>query len=85
MIRQNFPGGSDGKAAASVWETGVRSLGGEDPLEKEMATHPSILARKISWTEESGRPQSTRSYRVRHGNEVHACVRVHTYTHTLGF
>ena len=46
MIRQNFPGGSDGKAAASVWETGVRSLDGEDLLEKEMETHFSILAWK---------------------------------------
>ena len=33
-------------------ETQVRSLGGEDPLEKEMATHPSILAWRIPWTEE---------------------------------
>ena len=36
----------------------VRSLGGEDPLEKEMATHSSILAWKIPWTEESGGLQS---------------------------
>ena len=35
-------------------ETWVRSLGREDPLEKEMATHPSILAWRISWTEEPG-------------------------------
>ena len=39
-------------------ETQVRSLGQEDPLEKEMATHSSALAWKISWTEESGRLQS---------------------------
>ena len=37
----------------------VRSLGGEDPLEKEMATHSSIFAWKIPWTEEPGRLQST--------------------------
>ena len=37
-----------------VQETWVRSLGGEDPLEEEMATHSSILARKISWTAEHG-------------------------------
>ena len=37
---------------------GVRSLNQEDPLEKEMATHSSILAWKISWTEEPGRLQS---------------------------
>ena len=35
-----------------MWETWVRSLGGEDPLEKEMATHSSTLAWKIPWTEE---------------------------------
>ena len=39
-------------------ETQVRSLGGEDPLEKEMAMHSSILAWKISWTEEPGGLQS---------------------------
>ena len=39
-------------------ETQVWSLGQEDPLEKEMATHPSILAWRIPWTEEPGRPQS---------------------------
>ena len=48
---RGFPGGSDGKESA-VWETGVQSLGLEDPLEKEMATYSSILAWKIPWTEE---------------------------------
>ena len=38
-----------------MWETLVRSLGWEDPLEKEMATHSSILALKIPWTDEPGR------------------------------
>ena len=38
----------------AMWETWVRSLGWEDPLEKEMATHSSILAWKIPWTEEPG-------------------------------
>ena len=42
-----------------MWETWVRSLGWEDPLEKEMVTHSSILAWKISWTEKPGRLQST--------------------------
>ena len=46
--------------------TWVRSLGGEDPLEKEMATHSSILAWRIPWTEEPGRLQSTGSQRVGH-------------------
>ena len=42
-----------------MWETWVRSLGWEDPLEKEMATHSSILAWRIPWTEELGGLQST--------------------------
>ena len=42
-------------------ETEVRSLGGDEPLEKEMATHSSILASKITWTEESGGLQPMRS------------------------
>ena len=41
-----------------IQETEVRSLGQEDPLEKEMATHCSVLAWEISWTEEPGRLQS---------------------------
>jgi len=49
-----------------MWETRVGSLGGEDPLEKEMATHSNILAWKISWTDEPGRLQSMGSQRVRH-------------------
>ena len=47
-----------------VRETGVRSLGWEDPLEKEMATHSSTLAWKIPWTEEPGGLQSIGSQRV---------------------
>ena len=47
-------------------ETLVQSLGGEDPLVKEMATHSSILAWRIPWMEESGRLQSTGLQRVRH-------------------
>ena len=50
----------------AVQETQVRSLGWEDPLEKEMATHSSILAWKTSWTEEPGGLQSMGSQRVRH-------------------
>ena len=46
-------------------ETRVRSLGWEDPLEKEMGTHSSILAWKILWTEETGELQSMGSQRVR--------------------
>ena len=47
-------------------DTWVRSVGWEDPLEEEMATHSSILARKIPWTEESGGLQSMESQRVGH-------------------
>ena len=49
-----------------VQETQVRSLGGEDPLEKEMANHSSILAWKIPWTEDPGRLQSMGLQRVGH-------------------
>ena len=42
------------KRLPAVWETWVRSLGWEDPLEKEMASHSSILAWRIPWTEELG-------------------------------
>ena len=54
------------KHLPAVWETLVRSLGGEDTLEKEMATRSSILAWKIPWTEEPGGLQSTGSQRVGH-------------------
>ena len=47
-----------------MWEAWVRSLGQEDPLEKEMATHSSILAWRIPWTEEPGGLQSMGSQRV---------------------
>ena len=49
-----------------MWETGVQSLGREDPLEKETATHSSTIAWKIPWTEELGRLQSMGSQRVGH-------------------
>ena len=45
----------------AIQETCVRSLGGEDPLEKGMATHSSVLAWRIPWTEEPGSLQSTGS------------------------
>ena len=54
------------KRLPAMRETWVRSLGGEDPLEKEMATHSSFLAWKIPWREEPGRLQSVGSQRVRH-------------------
>ena len=54
------------KHLPAIRETWVRSLGWEDPLEKEMATHSSTLAWKIPWTEKPGRLQSMGSQRVRH-------------------
>ena len=54
------------KRLSSVQETRVQSLGWEDPLEKEMATHSSTLAWKIPWSEEPGRLQSMGSQRVGH-------------------
>ena len=49
-----------------MWETQVQSLDWEDTLEKEMATHSSILAWRIPWTEETGGLQSIGSHRVRY-------------------
>ena len=54
------------KNPPAMGETWVQSLGREDPLEKEMATHSSILAWEIPWTEEPGGLQSMGSQRVRH-------------------
>ena len=67
-----FPGGSEVKA--STW---VRSLGREDPLEKEMATHFSTLAWKIPWAEEPGGLQST-------GSQSRTLLSDFTFTFTLG-
>ena len=53
-----FPGGSEVKNLLAMQETQVQSLGWEDPLEKQMTTHSSILAWKIPWTEEPGGLQS---------------------------
>ena len=54
------------KRLSTMWETWVRSLGREDPLEKEMAIHSSTIAWKIPWIEEPGRLQSMGSQRVGH-------------------
>jgi len=54
------------KCLPPMWETWVRSVGQEDPLEKEMATHSSILAWRIPWMEEPDRLQSMGSQRVGH-------------------
>ena len=52
------------KRLSTMWETWVPSLGREDPLEKEMATHSSILAWRVPWMEEPGGLQSMESQRV---------------------
>ena len=54
------------KSLPAMQETQVQFLGREDPLEKDMATHSSILAWEIPWTEEPGRIQSMGSQRVGH-------------------
>ena len=64
-----FPGRSEVKnqpATQELQEMQIRSLGREDALEKGMATHFSILAWRIPWTEEPGGLQSIGSQRVRH-------------------
>ena len=57
------------KNLPAVWKTQVRCLCQDDPLEKEMATHSSILAWRIPWTEEPGGLQSMGSQRVRHNRD----------------
>ena len=64
------------KNLPAMQDTWVQSLGQEDPLEKEMATHPSILAYRIPWIEQSSRLQSMGLQRVRHDSVTN------TYTHT---
>ena len=59
------------KNLPAVWETQVQSLGWEDPLEKEVAIHFSILAWKFPWTEEPSQPQSMWSHRVGHDWTTH--------------
>ena len=61
-----LPGGSDGKDLPARQETWVQSLCWENPLEKEMAAHSSILTWRLPWTEEPGGLQSMGSQRVGH-------------------
>ena len=58
------------KNLPSMQKTWVRSLDWEDPLKKEIATHSSILAWRISWTEEPGRLQAMGSQRIRHNQTI---------------
>ena len=62
----NLPKAQRLKCLPPMWETRVQSLGQEDPLEKEMVTHFSILAWRILWMEKPGRLQSTGWQRVGH-------------------
>ena len=66
ILKWGFPGGSGGKEpVCNEWDW-VWSLGQEDPQEKEMATHSSVLAWRIPWTEEPGQLQSMGLQSVRH-------------------
>ena len=60
-MSQGFSGWLSGKNPSAMQEMQLQSLGHEDPLEKEMATHSSILAWEIPWTEEPGGLQSMQS------------------------
>ena len=83
------------KRLPAMQETWVRSLGWEDPLEKEMATHPSVLAWRIPWTEEPGGLQSMGLQRVGHDwatslthslKEIEVCSKldlVRTWAHIM--
>ena len=64
-LLQDFPVAHTAKYLLAMQETWALSLGREDPLEKEMATHPSVLAWRIPWTEEPGELQSLGSQRAR--------------------
>ena len=66
IFLDDFPGGPDGKASTYNAGDSGSIPGWEDPLEEEMATHSSILAWEILWTEEPGRLQPTGSQRVGH-------------------
>ena len=63
-------------------ETWVQSLGREDPLEEEMATHSSVLVWEVLWTEEPGGLQSTGWQRVGH-DRAHALTRLHPLAQDL--
>ena len=85
-INMGFPGGSAVKnppAKQELQELRFQSLGREDPPEEGMATHSSILAWRISWTEESGGLQSTGSRRIgRDWSDLSTQICIRTYTYT---
>ena len=69
------------KNLPAMQETQVQSLGWEDPLEKRMATHSSILAWRILWTEKPG-GYSPRGCKESYTTEQHTHTQTHTHTHT---
>ena len=75
----SFPSGSAVKPPPAMQET----LGGEDPLEQKRATHPSILAWEILWTEEHGRLQSLGHKESDMTEGTRTCTHTYTHTHTL--
>ena len=81
-----YPGDSDGKESACSAGAWVQSLGEEDPLEKKVATHSSIPACKIPWTEEPGGLQFMESQRVRHhwATDTHTDVIVDYFRTSVG-
>ncbi|CAI9165442.1 unnamed protein product [Rangifer tarandus platyrhynchus] len=89
-VYYGFPSGSVVKNPHAMQETQeipVRSLGQEDPLKKEMATHSSIFAWKIPWSEEPGRlqPKVHKELDTTEATQrLHARARAHTHTHTHG-
>ena len=78
MIWQTSLVAQEVKHLPTVWETRVLSLGGEGPLEWEMAAHSSTLVWKIPWMEEPGRLQSTGSQRVNMTERLHKQQRGNT-------
>ena len=68
------------KRLPAMQETQVQPLGWEDSLEKEIATHSSILAWRIPWTEEPGRLQSTGSQRVGHDSATSLMIEITEFT-----
>ena len=76
MMLHGLPRWLSGKEhGLSMQETQVRSLGQEDPLEKGMATHSSILAWRIPWTEEPGQSPGVAKSQTRLSE--HACIILH--------
>ena len=84
-LKWGFPGGSGSKEpVCNDWDW-VWSLGQEDPLEKEMATHSSVLAWRIPWTEEPGRLQSMGSQNVRHNWATKTSLLLSLYSSMIHF